>query len=185
MNRNLQMTYRVVTLARLIFVLASFILASLYIDSRPKTGLFPNGIDLHFDWWVDALVILIYCGFTAAILFQLLVSFAPKFAEAALNRKAIVWTVFIIELLAAGFIGYIAAEKIQSYFFPRPRTILDSLFSPLFPTNESTIVIGKWQAVNYSMMALCSVFFVVFIWKYRKLYPFAENTNMEEAVAEQ
>jgi hypothetical protein len=184
MNRNLRITYKAVALARLIFVLVSFILASMYADRRPKTGLFPDGITLKFDWWVDVLIVLIYCGFTVVILFQLLLSFAPQFAAAALQRKAIIWLVFIIELLAAGFIGYLAADKIQHYFFPRPRTILDSLFSPLFPTNESTLVIGKWQAVNYSLLALCSIFFVLFIWKFRKYYLFASNTNIEEAQAE-
>jgi hypothetical protein len=185
MNRKLQAAYRSMAIVRLIFVLAAFILSSLYKDSLPKTGLFPNGIDLHLDWWAYALIIFIYCAYAVAILFQLLVSFAPQFAAAALQHKAIVWSVFIIEILAAGFIGWIAADNVQRYFFPKPCTILDTLLSPLFPVNESTLIIGKWDAVNCALMALCSVLFVILMWKCRKNYPFTANTDMEAARAEQ
>jgi hypothetical protein len=185
MNRKLLATYRAVALARLIFILAAFILASLYKESLPKTGLFPNGIDPHLDWWAYALIILIYCAYAVAILFQLLVSFAPKFTAASLQRKAIVWSVLIIEILAAGFIGWIAADNVQRYFFPKPRTIFDTLLSPLFPVNESTLIIGKWEAVNCALMALCSVLFVILIWRCRKSLLFRANTDMEAARAEQ
>jgi hypothetical protein len=185
MNRNLRITYRAVALARLIFVLAAFLLAKMYSDSLPQTGLFAGGIDLHLGWWVDALVILIYCAFTVVIIFQLLVSFTPQFAETILHRKAIVWTVFVIELLAAGLIGHIATDNIQRYFFPKPRTLLDTLFSPLFPVNESTLIIGKYEAVNYSLMALCSIFFVTFMHKYRTHCLEAANTNETDTGVEQ
>jgi hypothetical protein len=181
MNRNLRIIYRVVALARLIFVIISFILAKIYSNSLPETGLFAGGIDLHFDWWVDLLIIVIYCTFAFVILFQLTVSLSQQFTPALLQRKAIVWTVFMIELLAAGLIGKITAENIQRYFFPRPRTILDTLLSPLFPTNESTLIIGKYEAVNCSLMALCSIFFIVFMFKYRKHYLAAANTNNTDA----
>jgi hypothetical protein len=185
MNRNFRITYRSVALARLIFVLAAFILSKLYSDSLPKTGFFAGGINLHFEWWQDAIIILIFFAFAFVVLFQLTVSLSPQFAPALLQRKAIVWSAFIIELLTAGFLGYMAADEIQRYFFPRPRSILDTLLSPLFPTNVSTILIGKWQAVTVTLLAVCSAYLAVFIWKYRKYYPFPSNTNIEEAAAEQ
>ncbi len=185
MNRTQRITYRSVALARIIFIAAAFILSSMYSDSLPKTGLFAGGIDLHFDWWVYLLIIVMYCAFAFVVLFQLVISLLPKYAPALLRHKAVVWPVCIIELLAAAFIGYIAADQVQQYFFPRPKTFLDTLFSPLFPTNESTIIIGKWEAVNCSLMALCSIYFALLIWKYRKQYLAQQMVADADTAAEQ
>jgi uncharacterized membrane protein (DUF485 family) len=180
MNRNLLLTYKWTAAGRLFVIIAAFILSALFRDSQPKTGLFAGGIDLDFDWWVAVLVILMYCAFAAAVLYQLLVSFAPQFSDTILQRKSIVWIIFVIELMAAGLISYIAAGEIQQYFFPRPRTILDSLLSPLLPVNQSTLTIGKWLAVNTLLMALCSIYFTVFIWKFRKHYqPTADTIDAD------
>jgi hypothetical protein len=167
MNRTLSITYKSVALARVVCIAAALVLSKMYSDSLPHTGLFADGINIKFDWWVMPVVIVALCLFGVAVLCQLLLAFSPQLREAMLPRRAIMWSLFVLEILLTTFLFINTINQVQDAFFAPPRTIIDSLLSPLFPVNESTRVIEKYQAVNQSLMALCSLFFVLFLWKYR------------------
>jgi hypothetical protein len=48
MSRSLFITYRIVAIGRLLLVILAFVLAKLYADNLPQTGLFANGIHIYF-----------------------------------------------------------------------------------------------------------------------------------------
>jgi hypothetical protein len=165
MNRKLSIAYKSAAVARVIMIAAALVLGKMRSDSLPRTGLFANGIDITFDWWVEALVILMLCLFGITVLLQLLLALAPQVRAVVLPRRAMVRTLFVMEILITAFLFFIAINEVKHAFFAPPRTIIDSLLSPLFPVNEETLLIAKYEAVNYSLMALCNLFFVLYLWK--------------------
>jgi hypothetical protein len=138
------------------------------IQPDPAGGLFEGfDLDIGISSWEYLLIYTVVIIFFVNTVLSLVVAFVPVKSESNFWKfLSLIRFCYIIELLFLPFLIYISATHIQEEFFPAEKSLLGDVLGIVFSDGRSKWKSYEdWDAVNYSVLALCSLAFVILFWK--------------------
>ncbi len=168
MNKGFGIFLKTISVIRLLTIPMLFILIKLWRDSIPDDGPFRNlKIDIQFSFWEYLFVYVVTIVFPVNTVISLLLSFKPKWVMTDfLKRKNFLLSFYIPELITLTVLLYLSYKKIQENFFPKQTTYLGEVLSWVFPGDGGISIYEKLMAVDFCVLAFCSLVFVSFFWKF-------------------
>ena len=169
MNRAL-IVFKIASITRFLCLPAIVILDHLWSssisDTGPFSGLFKDGLDIDFPWWVTPATYIIVLSICINTIISLLLSFNPGFLINRSPGNAVFIKIFIIlEALMMPFFGIRLWEDIQHEFFPGKPGIIGSILNSFFPRNNETDFFERLQLINLSILFISILIYLLLCWK--------------------
>jgi hypothetical protein len=177
----LKIFFKTVSVVRLLGIILIFILDKLWSASisDSKFDWFEGGFDIRFEWWQVAVMYLMLISYPVNTLVSLAISFKYRIIFSRYFRDKIILIMFYVaEAILIPFYIYFGVMRVNETFSEKSPGILDRILGPLFPKNERAEIIEKLQVLNFVLLAVCSLVFIVFFWKFYNKRK--EETDQEE-----
>jgi branched-subunit amino acid ABC-type transport system permease component len=170
MDKVVNISFKIVSVIRLLGIPMIFILDKLWRNSIADDGQFTNW-DLHIQlhWWEYLIVFGTMIIFSINTVVGLLLSFAMTRILRWRQHKNWLVVFYVAELIILPGLIYLCYTRVNEIFFPPEPTPLDQALHFFLPMEASGVSIyEKLQIINYCVLTFCSLFFVASFWRMYK-----------------